>query len=89
MRAAILAVALTTGIPNVAFAGDAAQAEQLFPEWQSDPEGFRLAMTLSQTVTEGLAISLQTGAVEEEMVDPMLKLLEQRLKAMRPDAVKG
>jgi tetratricopeptide (TPR) repeat protein len=32
MRAAMLAVALTTGIPNVAFAGDAAQAEQLFSE---------------------------------------------------------
>ena len=32
MRAAMLAVALTMAIPNVAFAGDAAQAEQLFSE---------------------------------------------------------
>lgn len=66
-----------------------AQAVQLFPEWQGDPVGFKLAMTLSQTVTEGLAISLQTGAVEEAMVQPMLRLLEERIKALKPDAAKG
>ena len=62
-----------------------AQAVQLFPEWQSDPVGFDLAMTLSQTLLEGMAINLLTGAMEERMVEPMLRLLEQQIRTMRPD----
>jgi uncharacterized protein YigA (DUF484 family) len=61
-----------------------AQAELLFPEWQSDPEGFKLAMTLSQTIMEGMAISLLTDGMEPDMVEPMLGLLEERIRAMNP-----
>src|SRR3546814_17019914 len=41
-----------------------AMAFSLFPEW-ADRDQFNLAMTLSQTVLEGLAISVQTGAADE------------------------
>jgi AcrR family transcriptional regulator len=61
-----------------------AQAELLFPEWQGDPKGFRLAMTLSQTILEGMAINLLTGAIDQDMVEPMLLLLEERIRAMNP-----
>jgi hypothetical protein len=65
-----------------------AQAVQLFPEWQGDPVGFDLAMALSQTLLEGMAISLLTGAIEERMVEPMLRLLEQQIRAMKPEAAR-
>ncbi len=61
-----------------------AQAVVLFPEWQADPQGFNLAMTLSQTMLEGMAINLLTGAMDEAMVEPMLKLLEEQIKVMNP-----
>ncbi len=61
------------------------QAVQLFPEWQSDLETFDSAMALSQTMLEGMAINLLTGAMDEQMVEPMLKLLESQIRAMRPD----
>jgi AcrR family transcriptional regulator len=59
------------------------QAVQLFPEWQNDPVSFELAMTLSQTMLEGMAIHLLTGAIEEDMIEPMLRLLEQQIRVMR------
>jgi AcrR family transcriptional regulator len=61
-----------------------AQAELLFPEWQVDPKGFHLAMTLSQTMLEGMATNLLTGSMEPDMVEPMLELLEERIRAMNP-----
>lgn len=65
------------------------QAVQLFPEWQTDPERFRLAMTLSQTMLEGMAINLLTGAMDEALVEPMLVLLEQQIQAMNPKLSEG
>ncbi|MFN3458259.1 MAG: TetR/AcrR family transcriptional regulator [Novosphingobium sp.] len=61
-----------------------AQAEQLFPEWASSPANFALAMTLSQTILEGMAISLQTGAMDGEKVEPMLRHLEGQIAALVP-----
>lgn len=61
-----------------------AQAVQLFPEWQDDPVSFELAMTLSQTMIEGMAINLLTSAIDESMVEPMLRLLEQQIRLMKP-----
>ncbi len=61
-----------------------AQATALFPEWQGDRAAFDLAMTLSQSMLEGLAINLLTGAADEAMVEPMLKLLEDQIRAMNP-----
>ncbi len=41
-------------------------------------------MTLSQTMLEGMAINLVTGAMAEAMVEPMLALLEQQIRSMNP-----
>jgi AcrR family transcriptional regulator len=64
-----------------------AQAEALFPEWLGS-SNFALAMTLSQTILEGMAISLQTGGMDEAKVDPMLRHLEAQIRALAP-AAKG
>ncbi|HZV09245.1 MAG TPA: TetR/AcrR family transcriptional regulator [Novosphingobium sp.] len=64
------------------------QAEQLFPEWRSVPEQFALAMTLSQTILEGMAISLHTHGLEPERVPPMLRHLEQQIRDLMPGSVK-
>ena len=61
-----------------------AQAEFLFPEWQGAREQFNLAMALSQTMLEGMAVNLLTGAMDEAMVEPMLELLEDQIRAMNP-----
>jgi len=63
-----------------------AQAEQLFPEWAAAPANFDLAMTLSQTILEGMAISLQTGAMDAAKVEPMLRHLEGQIGALAPPA---
>jgi AcrR family transcriptional regulator len=60
------------------------QAVTLFPEWQGDVERFRLAMTLSQTTLEGMAINLLTNAIDEEMVEPMLGYLEAQIRKLNP-----
>ena len=61
-----------------------AQAEQLFPEWASSPENFDLAMTLSQTILEGMAISVQIGAMDSGKVEPTLRHLEDQIAALAP-----
>ncbi|MEO0030859.1 MAG: hypothetical protein RIS94_617 [Pseudomonadota bacterium] len=61
-----------------------AQAEQLFPEWGDSPVNFSLAMTLSQTILEGMAISLQTGGLDPARVEPMLRHLEGQISALAP-----
>lgn len=60
------------------------QAESLFPEWRSSPEKFDLAMRLSQTILEGMAIQLQTGAMSADQVPPMLNHLENQIRALMP-----
>jgi AcrR family transcriptional regulator len=60
------------------------QAVSLFPEWGADRRSFDLAMALSQTMLEGMAIQIFTGAMDESMVEPMLKLLEGQIRAMNP-----
>ncbi|WP_380875974.1 AcrR family transcriptional regulator [Sphingomonas sp. DBB INV C78] len=61
-----------------------AQAVLLFPEWQGDRRSFDVAMTLSQVMLEGMAIHLLTGAMDEQMVEPMLVVLEEKIRAMNP-----
>jgi AcrR family transcriptional regulator len=65
-----------------------AQAALLFPEWQGDETRFHFAMTLSQTMMEGMAIGLLTGGMDEAMVEPMLASLEGQIKAMMPPSAK-
>lgn len=61
-----------------------AQAVALFPEWQGKRSDFDLAMTLSQTMLEGMAVHLLIGAMDQDMVEPMLKLLEDQIRTMAP-----
>lgn len=65
------------------------QAVALFPEWEDRRERFDIAMALSQTMLEGMAINLLTGAMDQSMVEPMLLLLEEQIRAMNPLLRKG
>jgi AcrR family transcriptional regulator len=60
------------------------EAFALFPEWSSDREGFVMAMTFTQTLLEGLAIRVHNEATDKEMVVPMLKLVENQIRRMKP-----
>ena len=60
------------------------EAIALFPEWQSAPEQFAQAMALSQTLIEGMATGLMTGALDEVMVPALLKMLEDKIRTLRP-----
>ncbi|MDB5672437.1 MAG: TetR family transcriptional regulator [Alphaproteobacteria bacterium] len=60
------------------------QADVLFPEWDPDRHRFQLALTLSQTMLEGMAIQRLTGAMDDAMVEPMLLLLEEQVASMNP-----
>ncbi|WP_232495275.1 TetR/AcrR family transcriptional regulator [Novosphingobium kaempferiae] len=62
------------------------EAIALFPEWQSAPAQFEQAMALSQTLIEGMATGLMTGALDEEMVPALLKMLEDQIRTLRPKA---
>lgn len=61
-----------------------AQAHALFPEWGDSPTQFDLAMSLSQTIMEGMAIAVQTGAMDREKVPMMLTHLENQIRAIMP-----
>lgn len=62
-----------------------AEAIALFPEWQSEPVRFAQAMALSQTLIEGMALSQMTGALDEEAIPALLSMLEDKIRALRPD----
>ncbi|MGF7154839.1 TetR/AcrR family transcriptional regulator [Novosphingobium gossypii] len=59
-----------------------AQAEALFPEWRDAPAEFDMAMNLSQTILEGMAIAVQTGAMDKAKVPMMLVHLENQIRAL-------
>lgn len=60
-------------------------AREVFPEWQSDPEAFDLALNLTQQLMEGMSMSHFTHArqVDEER---LLAYLEEQLRQLKPDA---
>ena len=60
-------------------------ARELFPEWQSDPEAFDLALNLTQQLMEGMAISHFTHAREVNQ-DHLLIYLEEKLRELKPPA---
>jgi hypothetical protein len=61
-----------------------AQAELLFPEWRVDPQNFDIAMNLSATMLEGMAIAVQTGAMDPVKVPAILKQLEHQIRVLMP-----
>lgn len=58
------------------------EAETLFPEWRARPAEFKLAMNLSQTILEGMAIGIHTGALTSDQVPPMLQHLERQIEQL-------
>ncbi len=60
-----------------------ATALQVFPEWQKDPEAFNLALSLSQTLIEGIAIShlMHPRASDEPQ---LIEYLEHQIRALLP-----
>jgi AcrR family transcriptional regulator len=61
------------------------EAVELFPEWHADRKSLQIAMTLSQTLLEGMAIKVHTGSMDSKMIEPMLRLVERELYVMNPD----
>jgi AcrR family transcriptional regulator len=58
-------------------------AREVFPEWQSDPQAFDLALNLTQQMMEGMSISHFTHVrqIDEEQ---LLNYLEDRLRELKP-----
>lgn len=59
-------------------------AREVFPEWQSDPEAFDLALNLTQQLMEGMSISHFTHARETDQ-EALLDYLEAKLRELKPD----
>ncbi|MSQ99684.1 MAG: TetR/AcrR family transcriptional regulator [Xanthomonadales bacterium] len=62
-------------------------AREVFPEWQSDPKAFDLALNLTQQLMEGMAISFYTHAREDNK-EQLLAYLEEKLRELKPVAGK-
>src|SRR3546814_13747820 len=60
------------------------RAVDIFADWQSDPERFELAITLAQTVLEGLALRNRSGLANDHVVELMLNHLEQQIIDLHP-----
>jgi hypothetical protein len=58
-------------------------AREVFPEWQSDPEAFDLALNFTQQLMEGMAISFYTHAREDNK-EKLLSFLEEKLRELKP-----
>ena len=58
-------------------------AREVFPEWQSDPRAFDLALNLTQQLMEGMAISYFTHAREDNK-QLLLDFLEEKLRELKP-----
>jgi AcrR family transcriptional regulator len=61
-------------------------AIDVFPEWQSDPERFDVALSLSQNLLEGMAITQLTGELTDKTRDSLLNFLEEQLRNLLPAA---
>lgn len=58
-------------------------AQELFPEWQSGPDAFDLALNLTQHLMEGMAISYLTHARIDKK-DALLEYLEDCIRSLSP-----
>ena len=58
-------------------------AQELFPEWQSDPAAFDLALNLTEKLMEGIAISLLTHSREDKN-GALRNYLEDCIRSLAP-----
>jgi AcrR family transcriptional regulator len=63
-------------------------ARAVFPEWQSDPEAFELALYVARYLLEGMAVSFLTHE-EAERGAHVLAYLEKLLLELRPSGARG
>lgn len=61
-----------------------ATAREVFPEWQSDPDAFDLALNLTQQLMEGMSMSHFTHA-REVNEESLLNYLEEKVRELKPD----
>ncbi len=59
-------------------------AVDVFPEWQSNPQNFELALSLTQNLLEGMAITHLSGELSDEVRDRLLDHLESQLRGLFP-----
>jgi AcrR family transcriptional regulator len=58
-------------------------ALELFPEWQSDPKAFDVALELTRYVMEGMAVNFLTHE-RTKRDERVLEYLEEQLRSLRP-----
>lgn len=59
-------------------------AIELFPEWRDDPKAFAIALALTQSTLEGMAINRLTHGIDEEKVKLVIDHLEKVILDLRP-----
>ena len=62
-------------------------AKDQFPEWQSEPENFDLALSLVQNLMEGIAISSMTHARTDHH-EQLHQYLEDKLRELAPEEIR-
>jgi AcrR family transcriptional regulator len=62
-------------------------AQEVFPEWQSDPQAFDLALALVQHLMEGIAISTMTHQRRTDHKE-LKKYLEAQLRELAPAEIR-
>ncbi len=60
-------------------------AVDVFPEWQADQKNFNLALSLTQNLLEGMAITQLAGELDEKTRDNLLEYLEAQLNILLPE----
>ena len=59
-------------------------AEVQFPEWQSDPNKFSIALHLTQNLLDGMFSNMLSGDLDEETADKLLDYLVEELRELSP-----
>jgi hypothetical protein len=59
-------------------------AIELFPEWREDPRAFEVALGITQSALEGMAVNRLTQGIDEETIGLVLDHLEKVILDLRP-----
>lgn len=59
-------------------------AIELFPEWRDDPKAFEIALALTHSTLEGMAINRLTYGINEETIRLVIEHLEKVILELRP-----
>lgn len=59
-------------------------AIDLFPEWREDPRAFEVALGITQSALEGMAVNRLTQGIDEETIGLVLDHLEKVILDLRP-----